>query len=155
MTQASCHGTAVLPDGSSQSLISIPDWDLRWQHVYRYQTPVALPKGTTISMSYRYDNSPSNPRNPATPPVRVPWGQQSREEMGDFWLQVVTRTPADRELLDRTFRAKWMATDVIGLDSLIQREPDKASLRDDIAVLYMELNRFGNYPWWQTGAGGS
>jgi len=61
--------------------------------------------------------------------------------MGDFWLQVVTRTPADRELLDRTFRAKWMATDVIGLDSLIQREPDKASLRDDIAVLYMELNR--------------
>ena len=78
---------------------------------------------------------------PPTPPVRVPWGQQSREEMGDFWLQVVTKTPADRELLDRTFRAKWMATDVIGLDSLIQREPDRASLRDDIAVLYMELNR--------------
>jgi len=22
-------------------------------------------------------------------------------------------------------------------------------------LLYMELNRFGNYPWWQTGAGGS
>ena len=134
-------GTAVFPDGRSLSLISIPDWDLRWQHVYRYQTPVALPKGTTISMRYRYDNSASNPRNPATPPVRVPWGQQSREEMGDFWLQVVTKTPADRELLDRTFRAKWMATDVIGLDSLIQREPDRASLRDDIAVLYMELNR--------------
>ena len=52
---------ALLPDGSSRSLISIPDWDLRWQHVYRYQTPVALPKGTTISMRYRYDNSASNP----------------------------------------------------------------------------------------------
>ena len=34
-----------------------------------------------------------------------------------------------------------MATDVIGLEALIQREPDRASLRDDIAVLYMELNR--------------
>jgi len=22
-------------------------------------------------------------------------------------------------------------------------------------LLYLELNRFGNYPWWQTGAGGS
>jgi hypothetical protein len=22
-------------------------------------------------------------------------------------------------------------------------------------ILYIELSRFGNYPWWQTGAGGS
>jgi tetratricopeptide (TPR) repeat protein len=61
--------------------------------------------------------------------------------MGDLWLQVVTTTPADRELLDRAFRTKWMATDVIGLESLIQRDPTRASLRDDIAVLYLELNR--------------
>jgi tetratricopeptide (TPR) repeat protein/mono/diheme cytochrome c family protein len=134
-------GTATLPDGSHRTLISIPDWDLRWQHVYRYQTPVPLPKGTTVAMRYRYDNSAANPRNPAVPPVRVPWGQQSREEMGDLWLQVVTKTSDDRELLDRTFRAKWMATDVVGLESLIRRQPDRASLRDDIAVLYMELNR--------------
>jgi hypothetical protein len=25
-------GTATFPDGSSRTLISIPDWDLRWQH---------------------------------------------------------------------------------------------------------------------------
>jgi tetratricopeptide (TPR) repeat protein len=133
--------TATLPDGSSRTLISISDWDLRWQHVYRYETPVALPKGTTVAMRYRYDNSASNPRNPAVPPVRVPWGQQSREEMGDLWLQVVTKTPEDRQLLDQAFRAKWMATDAVGLESLIRREPNRASLRDDIAVLYMELNR--------------
>lgn len=134
-------GTATLPDGTTRTLISIADWDLRWQHVYRYQTPVALPKGTTVSMRYRYDNSAANPRNPATPPVRVPWGQQSREEMGDLWLQAVTRTPSDRQLLDQAFRSKWMATDAIGLESLIKREPDRMSLRNDIAVLYMELDR--------------
>jgi len=61
--------------------------------------------------------------------------------MGDFWLQVVTKNPRDRDMLDQTFRAKWMATDVIGLEALIAREPDRTSLRDDIAVLYMELNR--------------
>lgn len=132
---------AVLPDGTRRELISIPDWDLRWQHVYRYKAPVPLPKGSTVTMRYRYDNSAENPRNPSAPPVRVPWGQQSREEMGDFWLQVVTKDPRDREMLDQTFRAKWMATDVIGLQALIAREPDRAQLRDDIAVLFMELNR--------------
>ena len=134
-------GTATLPDGRTRTLISIADWDLRWQHVYRYKTPLPLPKGTTVSMRYRYDNSAANPRNPGVPPVRVPWGQQSREEMGDLWLQVATKSAADREVLDRTFRAKWMATDAIGLESLIGRHPDRPALRDDVAVLYMELDR--------------
>ena len=44
-------------------------------------------------------------------------------------------------MLDQTFRAKWMATDVIGLEALIGASPIARSLRDDIAVLYMELNR--------------
>ena len=134
-------GTATLPDGRKQTLISITDWDLRWQHVYRYETPVPLPKGTTITMSFRYDNSVENPRNPAVPPVRVLWGQQSREEMGDFWLQVIAKDPRDRDMLDQTFRAKWMATDAIGLEALIRRDPNRAQLREDVAVLYMELNR--------------
>ena len=134
-------GFATLPDGTRRTLISIADWDLRWQHVYRYETPVPLPKGTTVTMEYLYDNSAGNPRNPAAPPVRVSWGQQSREEMGDLWLQLATGTPAERQLLDETFRSKWMATDAIGLEALIRRDPRRAALRDDIAVLYMELNR--------------
>jgi tetratricopeptide (TPR) repeat protein len=94
-----------------------------------------------VTMRYRYDNSAGNPRNPASPPVRVQWGQQSREEMGDFWLQVLPKNASERQMLDQTFRAKWMEADVMGLESLIRREPDRAALRDDIAVLYMELNR--------------
>jgi len=61
--------------------------------------------------------------------------------MGDFWLQVVAKDPRDRDMLDRTFRAKWMATDTIGLEALIRREPERVQLRNDIAVLYMELDR--------------
>ena len=132
---------ATLPDGSNRTLISIRDWDLRWQHVYRYKTPLPLPKGTTVRFRYRYDNSAANARNPANPPVRVPWGQQSHEEMGDLWLQVLAKTPEERQWLDESFRSKWAATDVVGLEALIRREPARASLRDDIAVLYMELNR--------------
>src|SRR5258708_4725204 len=62
------RGDATLPDGSSRPLIRIADWDFRWQHVYRFVTPLPLPKGTTLSMRYRYDNSSTNARNPQRPP---------------------------------------------------------------------------------------
>jgi len=61
--------------------------------------------------------------------------------MGDLWLQVMPKNAAERQVLDQTFRAQWMATDIVGLESLIRREPGRTALRDDIAVLYMELNR--------------
>jgi hypothetical protein len=40
------RGDATLPDGTTKRLLAIDDWDFRWQHVYRYVTPLALPKGT-------------------------------------------------------------------------------------------------------------
>jgi tetratricopeptide (TPR) repeat protein len=92
-------------------------------------------------MRYLYDNSAANVRNPTQPPAHVLWGQQSKEEMGDFWLQVLTRSASDRDLLNQTFRSKWMATDTIGLEELIRREPSRIALRDDIGLLYMVLNR--------------
>src|ERR1700693_315875 len=65
---------AKFPDGTQQSLIHIPSWDLNWQAVFRYETPVELPAGTVISMRYRYDNSDENIRNPNVPPKRVVGG---------------------------------------------------------------------------------
>ena len=72
------------------------DWDLNWQAVYRYEKPVFLPKGTVVSMRYRYDNSEWNVRNPNHPPKRVAGGNQSTDEMGHLWLQVLPRGNADR-----------------------------------------------------------
>jgi hypothetical protein len=134
-------GTAFLPDGTSRSLIDIPDWDFRWQHVYRYVSPVALPKGTTIAMRYSYDNSAANVRNPQQPPLRVMWGQWSRDEMGDLWIQVLTRNEQDRQQLNAAFRPKAIAEDAIGYEQMIRIDPARASLHDDVAVLYLELNR--------------
>ena len=89
------EATATLPDGSTRWLIAIDDWDFRWQDVYRYASPVALPKGTTIAMRYVYDNSAANVRNPHVPPARVVWGQNTTDEMGDLWVQMVPRTTGD------------------------------------------------------------
>lgn len=80
---------ATLPRGTKQTLIHIPRWNLNWQAVYRYAEPVRLPKGTTISLRYVYDNSDQNPLNPNHPPVRVQGGNRSIDEMCHLWLQVL------------------------------------------------------------------
>lgn len=133
------HGIATLPDGSTRSLISIARWDFRWQHLYRYETPFPLPKGTVVSMRYTYDNSAENPRNPVRPPARAVWGQRSAEEMGDLWIQVLTKTDADLLALNRDFRPKAVREDLVGYEGLIARDPNNVGLHDDAAVLYLEL----------------
>ena len=92
-------GFATLPDGTRKPLIRIPDWDLNWQGVYRYRTPVFLPKGTVISMRFHYDNSDANPRNPNRPPKRVIGGNQATDEMGHLWLQVLPRGAGDQRMI--------------------------------------------------------
>ena len=135
------RGLATLPDGSTKPLIDITDWDFRWQHVYRFVTPLRLPKGTTLSMRYVYDNSAGNARNPQQPPKRARWGQRSSDEMGDLWIQVLTRDGPDLERISRDFRPKVAAEDVRGYEVEIEKHPDDAALHDDAAMLYLELGR--------------
>ena len=85
------QAVATLPDGSTITLIHISQWDLNWQAVYRYAEPVFLPRGTTVSMRYVYDNSENNALNPNHPPERVRGGNRSKDEMAHLWLQVLPR----------------------------------------------------------------
>ena len=135
------HGTATLPDGTVKRLIDITDWDFRWQHVYRYVQPLKLPKGTTLAMRFTFDNSASNPRNPQQPPVRVRWGQRSRDEMGDLWIQALPGNDNDLNALERAFRPKVLAEDTLGYEREIEREQDNVSLHDDVAQIYLTLGR--------------
>jgi Flp pilus assembly protein TadD len=136
------RGEARLPDGTVKPLIHIRDWDFRWQHVYRYAAPFRLPKGTTLSMRYVYDNSPDNLRNPEHPPKRARWGQRSSDEMGDLWIQVLTRDEPDLDKLTADFRPKVANEDAIGYEMEIARAPADAALHDDAAMLYLELRRY-------------
>jgi Tfp pilus assembly protein PilF len=137
----SAQGTATFPDGSERTLIRITDWDFRWQHVYRYEQPIRLPRGTRVSMHYTYDNSADNPRNPQIPPKAVRWGQRSFDEMGDLWLQVVADDDRGRAPLAAEITAKMTAEDVIGYETMLRESPADAELHDDVAVLYLALGR--------------
>ncbi|HET8964662.1 MAG TPA: tetratricopeptide repeat protein [Candidatus Acidoferrum sp.] len=83
---------ARLPGGSEKTLIHIPRWDLNWQAVFRLAQPEPLPRGTTLVMRYRYDNSSDNIANPNNPPQRVTAGNRAVDEMAHLWLQVLPET---------------------------------------------------------------
>jgi cytochrome c-type biogenesis protein CcmH/NrfG len=137
-------GTATWPDGRSQQVMHIKDWDFRWQHVYRLVQPLPLPKGTTLSMEYTYDNSPENVRNPEVPPIRVLWGQRSKDEMGDLWFQLLPRTEPDRQRMNAEITKKMIAEDVIGYETMLRVDPRDYELHDDVALLYLGLGKPGD-----------
>jgi hypothetical protein len=86
---------ATLPDGRREPLISIKDWDVGWQGVYRYAQPVRLPAGTRIELQAVFDNSLNNPNNPSKPPRVVKWGDNSTDEMALCLLEAVIDNHAD------------------------------------------------------------
>jgi Tfp pilus assembly protein PilF/mono/diheme cytochrome c family protein len=86
---------ARFPDGKEKTLIHIPRWDLNWQAVFRLAQPESLPRGTTIVMRYRYDNSADNTANPNSPPQRVRAGNRAVDEMAHLWLQVLPAASSD------------------------------------------------------------
>jgi tetratricopeptide (TPR) repeat protein len=59
--------------------------------------------------------------------------------MGDFWIQVATHSHTDLLTLNKDFRPKAVREDLRGYENLIARGQDGRSLRDDAAVLAMEL----------------
>jgi len=80
------------PDGSTEPLIWIRDWDFYWQENYVYSEPIRLPKGTRIELDCWFDNSDRNSLNPNRPPQTVSWGDFSTDEMGICYFQATTDT---------------------------------------------------------------
>jgi tetratricopeptide (TPR) repeat protein/mono/diheme cytochrome c family protein len=132
---------AELPDGSRRELIWIPDWDFNWQSAYRYRTPVVLPRGTEIWMRYVYDNSASNPHNPARPPVRVRYGGRSSDEMGNLWLQVVTRRPEDLAVLERDYAVKSALRIADAYERLRREQPGSAAVERGLGTALLQAGR--------------
>jgi mono/diheme cytochrome c family protein len=80
---------AHYPDGTSETLLSVPKYDFNWQITYELATPKVLPKGTEVEVIAHFDNSPGNKFNP-DPSKDVKWGDQTFEEMMiGFWSTVV------------------------------------------------------------------
>jgi mono/diheme cytochrome c family protein len=120
------QGFATLPDGTRKWLILIKNWDFNWQGDYRYAQPVFLPKGTTLSMRFTYDNSTNNIANPNNPPKRVTYGPQSTDEMAELWFQVLPPSRKDFTLLSEKASEKMLKVFVERYTHELQINPNDA-----------------------------
>lgn len=68
------------PDGTRETLLSVPAYDFNWQTSYRLAEPKLIPAGSWLLCSGAFDNSVKNPNNP-DPTALVRWGPQSWNEM--------------------------------------------------------------------------
>ncbi|MEM7365848.1 MAG: hypothetical protein AAF525_17655, partial [Pseudomonadota bacterium] len=71
---------AVYPDGSTEVLLSVPNYDFNWQTQYKLAEPKFIPEGTKVTFTMTWDNTAQNPANP-DPTRTVGWGRQSWDEM--------------------------------------------------------------------------
>ena len=81
---------AVLPDGATQILSYVGNFNFNWMTNYIYDDDAAplLPKGTVIHVSAWYDNTSANKNNP-DPEQWVGYGDRTVDEMAHAWMNVV------------------------------------------------------------------
>ncbi|MBI3851722.1 MAG: redoxin domain-containing protein [Verrucomicrobia bacterium] len=71
---------AAYPDGKHEMLLSVPNYDFKWQHLYRLKQPKRMPAGTRLICRGAHDNSTQNPDNPDAS-KEIHFGEQTFDEM--------------------------------------------------------------------------
>lgn len=91
---------AILPDGSTQIVSYVGNFNFNWMTNYIYQEDAApvFPKGTVIHVSAWYDNTKANKSNP-DPEQWVGYGDRTVDEMAHAWMNVVYLTDDEYKAL--------------------------------------------------------
>jgi hypothetical protein len=92
---------AVLPDGTRQPLLNVPNYDFNWQTSYRLKTPAEFPAGTRMECVGHFDNSADNPNNP-DPDEVVEWGEQTWNEMMIGYFDIAIARTGERLAVKET-----------------------------------------------------
>jgi len=80
------------PDGEMETLLWVPKYDFNWQFLYEYKEPRLIPAGSTLHMSWWFDNSESNPWNP-DPRQEVVYGPATTDEMANARIYFAPAKP--------------------------------------------------------------
>jgi mono/diheme cytochrome c family protein len=80
---------AILPDGSTQIVSYVGNFNFNWMTNYIYDDDAApvFPKGTVIHVTAWYDNTKANKNNP-DPDQWVGYGDRTVDEMAHAWMNV-------------------------------------------------------------------
>ena len=80
------------PDGEREVLLWVPKYDFNWQFLYEYEEPKYIPAGSTMHMSWWFDNSEGNRWNP-DPTADVVYGPETTDEMANARIYYAPTTP--------------------------------------------------------------
>ena len=98
---------AILPNGQSQVISHVADFNFNWHNTYVYKETAAplLPKGTIIKVTAWHDNTAANKANP-DPNVWVGYGDRTVDEMAHAWVNVTYMNDTDyRAAIDERRKA--------------------------------------------------
>ncbi len=104
---------AEYPDGTSEVLLDVPNYDFNWQLRYAFEEPKLMPKGSRIVCTAHFDNSVDNLANP-DPNEAVTYGDQTWEEMMfGFYTSVDPKQDLTKDLAtgDAKPKAKQVASE--------------------------------------------
>jgi hypothetical protein len=80
------------PDGRMETLLYVPNYHFDWQFLYEYKEPRFIPAGSTLHMTWWFDNSANNPYNP-DPTIDVTYGEATTQEMANARIYFAPATP--------------------------------------------------------------
>ena len=102
---------AVLPNGQTQVLSHVRDYNFNWHNNYVYADDAAplLPKGTLLKISAWHDNTTANKFNP-DPDQWVGWGDRTIDEMAHAWVNVTYMDDEDFKVEVEKRKAKSSTT---------------------------------------------
>lgn len=88
------------PNNDTLPLVNIPEWDFRWQEIYRFKKPVLIPMGSRVVIEASYDNTSDNPFNPNSPPkvVTSEGDMKSDQEMMTLLMLYVPYADGDENI---------------------------------------------------------
>jgi hypothetical protein len=92
---------AISPKGDTIKLVHIPDWDFRWQEIYRFKQLVRIPQGSRLYIKGTYDNTANNPFNPFKPPQMIfsSGNMETTNEMMTMMMVFLPYRKGDEELV--------------------------------------------------------
>ncbi|MCH5718692.1 hypothetical protein [Niabella hibiscisoli] len=80
---------AVTPTQDTIPLVSIPNWDYKWQEMYRMKKLTKIPARSILTIDGSYDNTSQNPYNPNNPPAVVYSAKNMDSKMEMFTLLMI------------------------------------------------------------------
>ena len=101
---------AILPDGSTQMVSYVGNFNFNWMNNYIYDDEAApvFPKGTVIKVTSWHDNTKDNPFNP-DPDQWVGYGHRTVDEMAHAWVNVTYISDEDYSAWASVHKKKTVA----------------------------------------------